>query len=1331
MFLFGVKALEQFLDRMIELPQYCNNILQISHLRCTHPEIVSSVKQSLSRISSGLTPTAGQFRGSLSLANPEIQVSSSPQTPPTGSTSKSIQQQQSSLEDKQEGSLNLPVLTPNVQPLVIASSDAASSQKSKSAVGSSEILAASTSFTLPSPSSLPKFGGAENIETLVAAAKKREIPIEAPASEIQDKISFIMNNLSISNTEEKSKELTEYLKEEHYSWFAQYLVMKRLSIERNHHEMYLMFLEKINSKTLNHEVLQFTYENCKVLLASELLISSSEERELLRNLGSWLGMITIGSDQYLRRLDINPKLLIIKAYEKGLMFAIVPFISRILEAVKTTRAYIPPNPWTMAVLGLLVEIHSFPNLKLNLKFAIEVLFKKIGVNMVGVKPTSLLKNRVRKVEGSLDFSSNDLELPESHKVTEVNFSTSSTSNQTELLQVDIINPSHSSHSSSHSVVSSQHAAAPYNTSAALTEDDKADHLQLFASLPATQRIPQSQPLISFGQFRASTSDIEQQVIVNPKLNTLGLQLQFQSLLPIAMDRAIKDMVSSIIQRIVSLATRTTKGLVMKDFAMESDEKCVYNAARNMVTSLACGLAHATCKEPLRISISRQLRNLLQNSNISGELLEQIAQIVTDDNLNLGFAMILQVVTEKAMQNIDVEVGKEIIIKRMNRELNVKDENPYAQGLTAVLPQSLCPIPGSLFMSQRQVYEDFATLPVETVSNLTKVYSIGEENAATPQHLEEHAVRTSVASSSAPELQSAKPCKTVKLGEIARIPNAASVGNSNKNLQSGGEKVAAHFAAIKEGNHTDLPDAVSSNFDEKVSKLFAEWYSIFELAGSNNDMSAKFVLKLFENGVLNGDYVTNSFFHILLEISVSHCLSSSEVDNPITQQSNQLVKQSLSFLAIDMYANLVLSILKFYPGGEDLDKLSILLSKVLTVTVNNIQKDAEAKKKSFNPIPYYRLFVNWLMDLPSLEPLSDGVNLPVMIALANAFHLVPPLRIPGFSYAWVELVSHRNFMPKFIVGNGQKGWPYYQRLLIHLIQFLEPYLRNAELTEPVSLLYNGTLRVFLVLLHDFPEFLCDYHFSFCDIIPSSCIQLRNVILGAFPRHTRLPDPSSPNFKIDLLAEITQPPRILSEVDSAIKTANIKRDIDAYIMTRQQSCLFIHELKQKLILNHDEASRRGTRYNVPLINSIVLYVGMQTIDPSIQAVELFKRLMLELDTEGRYLFLNAMTNQLRHPNTHTYYFYRIILHLFNISNQELIWQEVIQEQISRVLLERVIVARPHPWGLLVTFVELLKNPVYDFWGRRFIECAPEIAKLFEKEYVSVLRSWEEPNLPDDIP
>ena len=50
--------------------------------------------------------------------------------------------------------------------------------------------------------------------------------MRTPASEIQDKISFIVNNLSAA-FEAKAKDFSEILKEQYYPWFAQYMVMKR------------------------------------------------------------------------------------------------------------------------------------------------------------------------------------------------------------------------------------------------------------------------------------------------------------------------------------------------------------------------------------------------------------------------------------------------------------------------------------------------------------------------------------------------------------------------------------------------------------------------------------------------------------------------------------------------------------------------------------------------------------------------------------------------------------------------------------------------------------------------------------------------------------------------------------------------------------------------------------------------------------------------------------------------------------------------------------------------------------------------------------------------
>jgi CCR4-Not complex component, Not1 len=56
-----------------------------------------------------------------------------------------------------------------------------------------------------------------------------------------------------------------------------------------------------------------------------------------------------------------------------------------------------------------------------------------------------------------------------------------------------------------------------------------------------------------------------------------------------------------------------------------------------------------------------------------------------------------------------------------------------------------------------------------------------------------------------------------------------------------------------------------------------------------------------------------------------------------------------------------------------------------------------------------------------------------------------------------------------------------------------------------------------------------------------------------------------------------------------------------------------------------------------------------------------------------------------------------------------------------MERFVVHRPHPWGALVTFIELLRNPKYDFWNKNFVGAAPEVSLLLD----SVGHSLSTPN------
>jgi len=322
---------------------------------------------------------------------------------------------------------------------------------------------------------------------------------------------------------------------------------------------------------------------------------------------------------------------------------------------------------------------------------------------------------------------------------------------------------------------------------------------------------------------------------------------------------------------------------------------------------------------------------------------------------------------------------------------------------------------------------------------------------------------------------------------------------------------------------------------------------------------------------------------------------------------------------------------------------------------------------------------------------------------------------GFAFSWLELVSHRHFLPNLLLFPGQKGWHIAHELMIDQFLSLEPYLRKIELSEPVKKLYQGTLRVLLVLMHDVPSFLAGYHLSFCNVIPETCVQLRNIVLAASPKGLAAPDPFTPNLKIDLLPETSQPPNILSNVLGPIET--IRAHLDAYLNDSSRRGNFLSGLLPHLCLP-------GTRkVDASKVNAVVLYVGARSL-ARVQSsqislsrtpgIDIFEKLM-EFDDHGRYVCLNAIANQLRFPSSHTHYFSCVMLYLFSESKSV-----AVKEQVTRVLLERLIVHRPHPWGILITFIELIKNQRYAFWSYPFTRSASEIEKVFE----SVARSCMPP-------
>ncbi|OTF81018.1 CCR4-NOT transcription complex subunit 1-like protein [Euroglyphus maynei] len=66
--------------------------------------------------------------------------------------------------------------------------------------------------------------------------------------------------------------------------------------------------------------------------------------------------------------------------------------------------------------------------------------------------------------------------------------------------------------------------------------------------------------------------------------------------------------------------------------------------------------------------------------------------------------------------------------------------------------------------------------------------------------------------------------------------------------------------------------------------------------------------------------------------------------------------------------------------------------------------------------------------------------------------------------------------------------------------------------------QGTAKLFLLLLHDFPDFLSQFSFLICDNLPHNSFQLRNIVLSASPQACNLLSPHHPSLSLENFSKI---------------------------------------------------------------------------------------------------------------------------------------------------------------------------------------------------------------------
>uniref|UniRef100_A0A673XTB4 CCR4-NOT transcription complex subunit 1 n=1 Tax=Salmo trutta TaxID=8032 RepID=A0A673XTB4_SALTR len=1359
MYYFGIAALDRFKNRLKDYPQYCQHLASIGHfLQFPHhlQEYIEYGQQSRDppvKMQGSITTP-----GSLALAQAQAQ-SQPPKAPQPG------------------------------QPSTLVTT-----------ATTTTTVAKTTTITRPTPGSfkkdVPPSINTTNIDTLLVATDQTERIVEPPEN-VQEKIAFIFNNLSQSNMTQKVEELKETVKEEFMPWVSQYLVMKRVSIEPNFHSLYSNFLDTLKNPEFVKMALNETYRNIKVLLTSDKAAANFSDRSLLKNLGHWLGMITLAKNKPILYTDLEVKSLLLEAYVKGQqeLLYVVPFVAKVLESSLRSVIFRPQNPWTMAIMNVLAELHTEHDLKLNLKFEIEVLCKNLSLDINDLKPGTLLKDKdkLKSLEEQLSAPKKEAKPPE------------------EMLPV----------------VST---AAPSTPAATTT---------CSATGPPT-------PQFSYHDINVyALAGLAPHINININIPLLQAHPQLKQCVRQSIERAVQELVHPVVDRSIKIAMTTCEQIVRKDFALDSEESRMRVAAHHMMRNLTAGMAMITCREPLLMSIATNLKNsfaaaLRAPTPQQREMMEEAAARVAQDNCELACCFIQKTAVEKAGPEMDKRLATEFELRKHARQEGRRYCDPVVLTYQAErMPEQIRLKVGGVDPKQLAVYEEFARnvpgfLPSNDLSQPTgflaqpmKQQAWATDDVAQiydkcmadlEQHL--HAIPPALAMN--PQTQALRSLlEAVALARNSRdgiaalgllqkavegLLDATSGADADlllryrechllvlKALQDGRAygpqwcnkqitrcliecrdeykynveavellirnhlvnmqqydlhlaqsmenglhymavafamqlvklllvdersvshiteadlfhtietlmRTSAHSRANAPEGLPQLMDVVRSNYEamidrahggpnfmmhsgisqaseyddppglrEKAEYLLREWVNLYHSAAAGRDSTkafSAFVGQMHQQGILKTDDLITRFFRLCTEmcVEISYRAQAEQQHNPAASAA---IIRAKCYHNLDAFVRLIALLVKHSGEATNTVTKINLLNKVLGIVVGVLIQDHDVRQTEFQQLPYHRIFIMLLLELNAPEHVLETINFQTLTAFCNTFHILRPTKAPGFVYAWLELISHRIFIARMLAHTPQqKGWPMYAQLLIDLFKYLAPFLRNVELNKPMQILYKGTLRVLLVLLHDFPEFLCDYHYGFCDVIPPNCIQLRNLILSAFPRNMRLPDPFTPNLKVDMLSEINIAPRILTNF-TGVMPSQFKKDLDSYLKTRSP-VTFLSELRSNLQVSNEP----GNRYNIQLINALVLYVGTQAIahihnkgsTPSMSTIthsahmDIFQNLAVDLDTEGRYLFLNAIANQLRYPNSHTHYFSCTMLYLFAEANTE-----AIQEQITRL-------------------------------------------------------------------
>lgn len=504
-----------------------------------------------------------------------------------------------------------------------------------------------------------------------------------------DKVRFMLNQLNENNIKEKANEIKQLCNnnETLLHQFSDVLIKSRVMNEENNHELYFKLITQIDYKDfINFQINDTIKCIHKLLNFNNKQLEESQERSLLKSLGNWLGKLTLSRNKPILAKDLDFRDLLMNAFESGKLNVIVPFISKILENSVGSKVFTHKNPWLRAILSILNSISNIPGIRNNIIFEIRDLFKKLNIND---ENNELINNHF--FEGKIpnknsnDFNNNNI------NQNQIIFSNNNPNPQ--------INPNNVNYPH-HQTPQNENANKPSNKNITLKDEKQLNLIkqQLWNEIIRSNYLPE---LIKIFE---NEKVFDQQIIDKNQLPQLLYKV---------LNDAISSIIAPVIERAVNISLVTTKELVIKDFQYEPDEKKFIMASTNFIQSLAGALASVTCKEPLRMSYSKKMKDFLMEKKIDMKTQDEVNKMkCLEEILNAGCNYIFNFVQQKAAENV---IQDETIKKEIERRKNVDasgikmftyEANASLTKIVNKLPAVLKPSKKGLTKEQLAIYNDY-------------------------------------------------------------------------------------------------------------------------------------------------------------------------------------------------------------------------------------------------------------------------------------------------------------------------------------------------------------------------------------------------------------------------------------------------------------------------------------------------------------------------------------------------------------------------------------------------------------------------------------------------